>query len=335
MVIFGAGASYDSYYNRPPPNANHIRLPLANDLFSERFGDEYRVFPQSQGVIPRLQEQGIDVEAVLENLQREANTRYEEGLAQLTAIRYYLQLMISECQRRWTEQLTKGVTNYTHLVDRLARERDRIGKTCLVTFNYDTLLDETLNARAIKFSSMSDYVSGNLPLIKLHGSINWVHPITNFSPDAQKPAQEYLSDIIDKTSDLVIDTKSFEIAAKNPLLRPRKPLFPAITIPVQNKKDFECPDEHLTRLTDSLPEVERLLIVGWKARERNFLGLLVKEIPKDTSMMFVSRDEASASRVIQEITPRMREAKLNGNWTAAKHSFSGFIFSEEFDNFLR
>jgi hypothetical protein len=51
MVIFGAGASYDSCPTYPPPNANvpdasedarlngYYRLPLANELFASRLDE--------------------------------------------------------------------------------------------------------------------------------------------------------------------------------------------------------------------------------------------------------------------------------------------------------
>src|SRR5204863_876802 len=65
MVIFGAGASWDSYERLPPPNVNNLRLPLANRLFDSRFGNYYRLFPKCQPLIQRLQRQDVNVENVL------------------------------------------------------------------------------------------------------------------------------------------------------------------------------------------------------------------------------------------------------------------------------
>jgi len=71
MVIFGAGASFDSSptygINEEPPgskpedrhNAYH-RLPLAKDLFANRplFIDILDAFPQCKAIVPRLRTPG-------------------------------------------------------------------------------------------------------------------------------------------------------------------------------------------------------------------------------------------------------------------------------------
>src|SRR6266852_5014379 len=119
MVIFGAGASYDSFGGvRPPTYENSFRPPLANQLFSLRFGDDYNLFPQCHAVIGLLQRPGVTVETVMEELQQQA-ANYPTGLKQLAAIRFYLQRMLGRCQREWTIQVTKGPTNYKTLLDQI------------------------------------------------------------------------------------------------------------------------------------------------------------------------------------------------------------------------
>src|SRR5207244_6413216 len=53
-----------------------------------------------------------------------------------------------------------------------------------------------------------------------------------------------------------------------------KPAFPAIAIPVETKRSFECPAEMLEGLVELLPFVSKLLIIGWRATEAHFLSLL-------------------------------------------------------------
>src|SRR5213079_1218991 len=106
MVIFGAGASWDSYERLPPPNVNNLRLPLANGLFDSRFGNYYRLFPKCQPLIQRLQRQDVNVENVLEKFQSE-ETRHPARRTQLVSVRYYLNLMLARCQSDWTDQVTK------------------------------------------------------------------------------------------------------------------------------------------------------------------------------------------------------------------------------------
>lgn len=60
LVIFGAGASYDSVPSKPPakvPRAQHpSRLPLASELFLDTgvFADSLTRFPQCHPIVPYL-----------------------------------------------------------------------------------------------------------------------------------------------------------------------------------------------------------------------------------------------------------------------------------------
>jgi hypothetical protein len=88
MVIFGAGASYDSLARYPPESgaAMEWRPPLANQLFDERFGRYIQQFRQMHAVVPDLENHtgSVSVETVLERFQSEAAT-YPRRLNQLTA----------------------------------------------------------------------------------------------------------------------------------------------------------------------------------------------------------------------------------------------------------
>src|SRR6266566_2742188 len=106
MVVFGAGASYDSVPSRPasvsfPRPGPSSRPPLADELFHDdlmSFGYT-RNFPQCQPIVPYLQNlrDGEAVESVLERLREEA-AEYPKRHQQLAAIRYYLHLTIWECE---------------------------------------------------------------------------------------------------------------------------------------------------------------------------------------------------------------------------------------------
>lgn len=122
MVIFGAGASYDSFQKAPPQQYPQYRPPLANELFGQRFCDEYLRFPQSHPVILRLQQSTVSVENTLEELQQDATDHYPAGLSQLAAVRYYLGYMLGRCQTNWTQQVPKGATNYKYLLDKIVPE---------------------------------------------------------------------------------------------------------------------------------------------------------------------------------------------------------------------
>jgi hypothetical protein len=105
MVIFGAGASYDSDPSRRPEGlaASDGRPPLANNLFGEmsEHADAMRFYPELNPVIPYLRRRdGVSVEQKLERLQGEAAG--DPGrLPQIAAVRFYLQTVITHFENRW------------------------------------------------------------------------------------------------------------------------------------------------------------------------------------------------------------------------------------------
>jgi len=71
-------------------------------------------------VNPRLQHEKIEAE--LENQLHEADG-YPQRRRQLAAIKYYLQYTLWECEYRWSDQILKGVSNYTTLLDAIENRR--------------------------------------------------------------------------------------------------------------------------------------------------------------------------------------------------------------------
>src|SRR2546425_1105282 len=123
MVIFGAGASYDSASALRPDRVSATwRPPLANQLFDlSRFGNLVSQFPKCHPLITYLQAPDSNVEEVLEKYQNESKGD-PERIRQLAAVRYYLQTMLYTCMVGWQGE-TKGVTNYKTLMDLIRHER--------------------------------------------------------------------------------------------------------------------------------------------------------------------------------------------------------------------
>lgn len=69
MVVFGAGASFDSFPFVPPrPDVQTPdRPPLAAELFSDRdqFNNVLRNYPDCQTIVPYLRRAGVSVEEEL------------------------------------------------------------------------------------------------------------------------------------------------------------------------------------------------------------------------------------------------------------------------------
>jgi len=196
LVVFGAGASYDSApMYKPDLGHRPERPPLASQLFIDkpRFAVAMRNFSEFQPLVPYLRHahDGVGVEQLLQKYQEEASSD-ERRYQQLAAIRYYLQRILgSEQQSEW-DSVHGGVTNYKTLLEELRHWRLSSGeKVCLVTFNYDTMLEAASVILGVHIQNISDYVSNETcKIIKLHGSVHWVRelntPIDSLPEEPEK-----------------------------------------------------------------------------------------------------------------------------------------------------
>jgi hypothetical protein len=283
MVIIGAGASYDSSPDKParPGDGEAHRPPLADNLFLDS-GLRHTArlqFPIVHEIVPELLPRpGRSLEESLQRLQDES-VKDPHRLRQLTAVRYYLQYLFRSLGPAWLNDIG-SVTNYLALIGQIIHHRrdDDPDPICLVTFNYDTLIEHALEMRVeMKINKMGDYVSDkNFKLFKLHGSENWGRTLTsapstvswvNKNPWGQP--EEIISHI-DKVS--VSDT--YVIAGKQAYQGPA--LFPAVAIPVLSKDQFECPPTHIAALEALIPRVTKILTIGWRGKEQHFLNMLTK-----------------------------------------------------------
>lgn len=136
MVIFGAGASYDSFATHPAEKKMYPedRPPLAVELFDNRpaFAKVLREFADCQSIVSDLRHRDPkhSVEQVLERLQSQ-NANDPIGQMEMAAVRYYLQKIIRDCEARWEERHS-GVTNYRALL-RLKRKRPSQRASCMIS----------------------------------------------------------------------------------------------------------------------------------------------------------------------------------------------------------
>jgi hypothetical protein len=291
LVVFGAGASYDSFqlFPGPPPCDNgpltpkeicwEERPPLANQLFDSRpiFVDLMEKFKEVQALVPLLRQPGISIEKQLAEFQEQART-YPPAQRELNAIRFYLRSALWDCQDRWRSR-HRGVTNFATLLREIDRWRLTVSEpVCFVTFNYDTMLEEAM-APVLRFNvrDMNSYIAlSEYKLFKLHGSINWGRELKGIAhPGNATPfAYENLLDIVGPDSPYL--TNRYRIC--NRVMSPapdRVVVFPAISIPVENKDEFSCPPDHVTALEGLLPHVTKMITIGWRATEDKFLKMLL------------------------------------------------------------
>jgi SIR2-like domain len=347
-IIFGAGASYDSSTSHPPTSEGRFgahdpnRLPLADELFAERqlFAEVASHFPRLLSILSELRHRrhGVSVEQQLESIQAEASD-HPDATKQLHAVRYYLQWAIWECQRRWTAQTTRGVTNYGTLLNQIERHR-KDEKVCLVTFNYDTLLEDAFRSIYKRFDSIDSYISGNdYSVFKLHGSVNWVHDL--------------ISDLRIDSDNVTMANKAVEaqgwdiggqfyMAPESPLPISFMPVpgkgyqvvVPAIAIPVQKKNRYECPLSHVQVLTDLISQTDKLVIIGWRGAEENFNGLLARGVlfHKSIPIMVVSGSSDGAAEIVATFQSMGIKEQ---DWRPFDGGFTQLVHAKKIEDFIK
>jgi hypothetical protein len=340
LVILGAGASYDSIPAKRLDArewARHpARPPLADQLFEPRpkFLEALSVFPRIAPIVPYLQQrpEGESVETVLQRLRDEAD-RYPERIVQLAAVRYYLQRVVWQCTNEWYG-MSAGATNFATLLDQIQswrRPQDQVG---IVTFNYDRLLELALERQhGWQFNSVADYVNrDDVRVFKVHGSVDWgikvSSPVHNVSG---RPEQDLVEELISRAASLEL-SKEHYIVQQLPTVRlGSEALVPSLSIPVQQKSEFACPSEHMEALEAWLPGVRRILVVGWKAEDRQFMELLAACLKGvRVRVHVVAKDIGSANDTIT----RIKHAGFNGKFTPSPLGFSDFVTRRAGEEFL-
>lgn len=351
LVVFGAGASYDSDPARPPRRfPADSRPPLANQLFGNTrlYADAMSRFPQCRPILPRLQETarvGGSIELELERLQEEADAGDRERDTQLAALRHYLQYLLTDFTQEWI-RTTGGVTNYLTFLDDIRRFR-REEPVCLATFNYDTLLESALQAMRIPIQSLHDYVGrGDFKVIKLHGSIDWAREVeTSIIRNApERNIWEVTHEMIDSFSEIKDSVSNkYRIVRGTtsppaPIPAPNRPVaangvlvFPAIAVPFERKLDFECPQDHLEELRQMIRRVTKLLVIGWRATDQPFLEELRDRLKPGLRGKVVAGTRDSSRHVIEHLDAN----GITGDFEDFEGGFSEFILGRASEEFLR
>ena len=343
MVILGAGASFDSSptytLGMAPPGTSQTdrdndyhRLPLAKDLFANRplFIEAINAFPQCKTIVSRLRDPAVtsghaSIETRLQEIEEEAKT-YDRGRQELAAVRCYLQIAISRCESRW-RNVTSGITNHLSLLREIERLNKADHPVCLVTFNYDTLLEGALADLGLGIKEMDDYTRRPtlFRLFKLHGSVDWGRRVevafpANLNPGNSHAALKYL---VEHGSEGKI-TNHFSRCDPSTMRPPGEPdtpaLFPAIAIPVEKKQVYECPEYMVDDLNKLLPQVTKIIVVGWRARETHFLDLLKQHLKRGVYLTVVAEGQKEAD----DIRVRINRALPNNQPSSNAETAAGF-----------
>jgi hypothetical protein len=241
--------------------------------------------------------------------------------------------MLTVCDARWDQNVAKGITNHVTLLDQIERWRKADEQVCLVTFNYDKILEKALSSVGIEVQNLSDYISNDsYKLIKLHGSVDWGRevetPIENIT---HMSAGDHARTLINRTGEIKI-SKKYHMVSGIPIAKSGDiALFPALAIPVETKIDFECPAEHLDSLRSLIPQVDKILMIGWRASEQPFLQLLGENLQQEIRGLVVAGGKDDAQAAIENV----RRAGVQGEYMAAEGGFTELVVNREADEFLQ
>jgi len=361
MVISGAGASYDSSPDFSPhlPQGGHAnfgtspaspnpreswRPPLATQLFVDPhgvFGDivanpNYRkLLP----ILPRLRRPANgSVEQELESLLAESNAEVSgdsERKRQLFAVRYYLHDLLLKVTGEWLSR-TNGVTNYVTLLDQIRRSNKNGEPVCLVTFNYDLLLDRALLSFDYKQQEPENelFAHPNFKLLKPHGSVDWARYV-----DAASNTRMGIEQIIEQADSIKLTKKYLRANAADPrqMFSYGRPIVPAIAVPVQTKTEdfFEWPQSQRAIFDQHLPSVTKILIIGWQAREAHFLQLLRTKLINLAHLIVVGSNFSDSEGILEYFAQQIGQTPSPLSRYFGQGGFTHFVANQEGEAFLR
>jgi hypothetical protein len=323
LVVFGAGASYDSVHHLPPPGSPGFlgqfelyRPPLASQLFENRawFVPLMTQCGDFRSLVPSLRV-ASSVERRLAEIQQEAET-IDNRHCQLASIRYYLHSLFWEIERQWTLQ-HGGITNHAAFLEAIELwRRPRCEQVCIVTFNYDRMIEQAMTQVLGHASeSFSQYISDDhYKLIKLHGSIDWGREVEGITPHTA-------SEFVRRAASLKLSEEYRKVIQPPAVLEGNMAGFPALAIPVERKSSFVCPPEHLEALGNLISRVTKIIAIGWRASEQHFLEMLRKPLTGlcgDVDLMVVSGDQKGMIETTNNLaispssTPRKRALREDG-----------------------
>lgn len=360
VIIFGAGASYDMYLNNDTNQDHSYKPPLGDELFDTRFNHILENFKGASNIAGDLKHGG-NLEKKLENIKQEAQKNASSHRTkQLISIKYYLQRLFEEISNNW---FSPG-TNYHKLVNCIldAKNNDSALHVICITFNYDRFLEKALEEAILKpIKALDEYISSPIPIIKLHGSSNWFRfvgknlltelpnkPIVEWEDSEHyvitknnKDILQYIDQIptskMNPSEAIEIMENSYKIYNTDKLNQQKVvfPLIPAIAIPVtqKSKKDFECPNNHITLAESAVTHAERILIIGWKGKE-DHLGEWISKIDvKSIQIMIVSNSKNGCEETMKQIQGYNTNL-VDDNFIFDESGFSNFVVSDKLKNFL-
>lgn len=358
IIILGAGASYD-YIDEEDQSKfiiidHRLRPPLARELFSPKFEWAMKQFPELEALASEIDAavnppEKKDLETKLDEIRQRAigDTRLQK---QLISFEFYLKLIFLRISNKYGRSLN----NYRMLVN-LAHNfitHNKNEEVFFTTFNYDLLLDKCLkqeieaSEEAKLNGRLFSYIKGRINLIKLHGSCDWNYYIVDSRDESFADLKEvhrycmkYPSVVNDLKNRVITQGQMDEYT---PIYRTGGHsvtamdgskslyLYPAIAIPLPKKHAFVCPNSHIVKLENALQQTDRILIIGWRGGDENFIKLMEKNIKQSVSLTIVSNSDKG----INEARKNLIDIENISSYKHNKNGFTQFMRSGKCEEFF-
>jgi len=291
MIIFGAGASFDFSY--ADNLENNDRPPLTNNLFDDCYDDILNEYPGARVLSSQILT-APNVEVFFQEQWDDIKNHYDpDALNKLINTQYYFHQLFLHITEKCKTQKRSNYISLAQLISKYTvRNTENV---LLVSFNYDTLLEKSLEtALGLEYSKIEDYIDSrrSIYLLKPHGSCNWLREFSNFPYSFGHDIKNlFFSRImyqhITSYGAIFQNLKQEIIIKDNPSFTnndnfKNSTYLPQLLIPYTDKDEFVMPLSHRQTLEENLESIGEILIIGWKGTERIFQELLRKKLGTKT-----------------------------------------------------
>ncbi|WP_276944637.1 hypothetical protein [Ferrimicrobium acidiphilum] len=377
LIILGAGASHDCLPSNIQDSMvvngtvlggiplRELRPPLTQQLagtgtltnwFTSRWDSAVPAISHLRATLTKTpSSSGAQRVQTLESALRE----YEDGSLldparrrHLLALSFYFRDLFSACTDYvHAHGVGGGDTNQLRLLGQVRQWGGSKAQRTVtfVSFNYDLILEQAMTMYS-QFNplELSDYLNDPLSrLLKPHGSACWhwmvpspptdsllsvVRPIDPARSEGQRAIERALVDEIDRNN-LVLRG----IAYSSVIGDSAENLIPALALPMDGKDAYVWPAEQRQALDELQGRVTRLMTIGWRALEPEFVPLLGSLLHKSVKVLIVAGDkdgDNDAEAVVQRLRETCAPAGIN-RWRTYGQGFTGLLErSEELKWFL-
>lgn len=331
MYVFGAGASANCLFGegKNQLKQSSLRPPLGNELFASRFDEMVMKYPGLKNILPKFEARGNDIEAILEDDWKTLiASRNIELAAQHMQLQFFLQKLFQVISKNCAEKYFR-YSLPSLFVQNLFSKKQNNNKPVIVSFNYDTILENAIeNHLRVSFNHTDQYIKPEtgspFMFFKPHGSCNWGWAFDQTKTKEAgydiprwlyknniSPAEVYY-DLLEEGM-LVSDGWGHE-ARNHPhaigkiapnknkitIIKKDRHYFPSLLLPYRDKDEFVMPYQHQVRMELIIPHIEELVLIGWKGNEKLFNSKLQANAGSLKRIVIANPDAQAVSKELSK-----------------------------------